>query len=186
MTVLARVVGVLVVVGVAAVAAFTLTDGDDPEAARAPHATAPIAPPRVPPRPAPAVSDEPGQGVEAEEARTVQLGLPWPSKWRPGTPARAAAEFLDAWHGRAWDRMALWTSRAWRGEQRDPGAELRDRYAAFRLRGWSLEDVRRSGPTATVEVLTARRDLEPQIRRERLRFALVRPRGGRWGVVLVP
>lgn len=185
MATLARVVGVVFVAVVAAVVVVAMAD-DDPEAAQAPQATAPIAPPGVPARPAPPASDQPGEGVEAEEARTVQLGLPTPREFRPASPERAVAHFRDAWHDRAWDRMALWTSAPWRKRQRDAGAELRDRFAAYRVRGWTIEDTSRTGPTAIVTVLMARRDLKPQITRERRRFALVRPEGGRWGVLPLP
>lgn len=187
-----RVVLVLLAVGglVATMVLIAVIDGDDDE--RAGDATATVASGGVPVR-TPCTTERPGEGVEAEEAREVQLPLPPPERFRRGTPERALAEFMDAWHDRAWDRMALWAAPSWRElTPGDEGAVLRDRYGAFRLRGWTASREEQDPSVARFRVLTAYRDVRPVIERERLLFVLNREdaagepveTGGRWGVFL--
>lgn len=157
------------------------------------QATAPLAPQGVP-GVALCATDPPGTGrTEMEEAETVQLPAPDPGRQPPGSPDRALAEFLDAWHDRAWDRMAQWTSPSWRRiVPGDEGRLLRQRYGTYRLRGWAPTPGEREAGLARFTVLTAYRDLRPAVVRERLRFVVTRESvsgrpvesGGRWGVFL--
>lgn len=153
-------------------------------------ATAPIAPRGVPAAPA-CATQRPGTGTRAEENRTVQLPQPAPERFAPTSPRRALAEFMDAWHDRAWDRMATWASPSWRMLTRgDDGQLMRRRYAAYRLRGWTVLAALPRPSVVRFRVLTAHRDIAPRIERERLRFVLTREdergalvtEGGRWGV----
>ena len=178
---------------VTAVVVIALVDGNDDASPAGATATAPIAPPGVPATPV-CATDPPGEGTEAEEARPVQLPLPAPRLSAAGSPGRALAEYLDAWHDRAWDRMALWASASWRQAVPDEAESrlLRRRYGTYRLRGWAVR-ARESEPSvARFRVLVAYRDIAPEIVRERLRFVVVREdaagrpleQGGRWGVLL--
>ena len=184
-------IAVAVVVGVIVVVA---EDGESPK--RASGATAPIAPPGVPAR-AVCATDPPGEGrPEAEEARKVQLPVhPDEPDAAPSSPRRALAEFMDAWHDRAWDRMAHWTAPSW--QELVPGDEgrlLRQRYATYRLRGWAVLRTSREPSVARYTLLVAYRDIRPAVVRERLRFVVNRENatgqlvteGGRWGVFLTP
>lgn len=104
---------VLAALGVLAVGTLLLADE---EGDRRPVADLPLGDrPAVDSRPAPA-----GEEPVAREARPTQLERPDPNDYRPGTARRAAAEFLDAWHDRAWDRMAVWTAPLWRENLPDP------------------------------------------------------------------
>ncbi len=158
------------------------TDQTDDGARPARSSTVLGAPPPVPLEAA-AVSDAPGTGARASEARTVELALPAPARFRPGSAERALAEFMDAWYDRAYDRMAGWTTPAFRERYEDPGAELRRRYGTFRLLGWSIQRERLQPVLARFTVSTAYRDLRPQVEREELRLFAVRL-GGRWGISL--
>lgn len=163
---------------------FAVTDEREDEVVASAARTSTVlgAPPPAPPVPA-RVSDPPGGGFVAEEARTVELGLPAPARFRPNGAERALAEFMDAWHDRAWDRMALWTTPPFRERFDDPGAELRRRYGAFRLLGWTIDSERLQPLLARFTVLTAYRDVRPQVEREELRLFALRF-GGRWGMSL--
>lgn len=141
------------------------------------------APSPAPLVPAARVSDPPGGGFVAGEVGAVELGLPAPARFRPGGAERALAEFMDAWHDRAWDRMALWTTPPFRERFGDPGAELRRRYGAFRLLGWTIDSERLQPLLARFTVLTAYRDVRPQVEREELRLFAQRF-GDRWGMSL--
>ena len=184
--------GLAAVVAIAAFAAAVIVfDGDDGPA-RASGEGAPLAPRGVPATPV-CATDPPGEGTEGEEARPVQPPLPDPDTFRPGAPSRAVAEYLDAWHDRAWDRMARWTSPSWRElVPGDAGRAIRRRHAAFRLRGWTITARERQPSSAEFGVLVAYRDLAPRITREQLRFVATYEHpdgtpatsGGRWGVLL--
>ena len=181
----------LVVVAAAVVAVVALLtiviDGGGETAATA---EPPIAPSGIPPRPF--GSERAGQPVEAEEARRVQLGLPRADAFGPRTPARPLAEFLGAWHDRAWDRMALWASASRRALPAETSALLRRRFGTFRLLGWLMLDSDVKARTARFRVLVAYRDLEPKVQRAVLTFVVNREdaagrlvrTGGRWGVFL--
>jgi hypothetical protein len=132
---------------------------------------APIAPDRIVSA-APPVTDSPAEPPEAEEARTVQLGLPAPERLPPATPERALAELLQAWHDRAWDRMAVWAA--------VPAAELRRRYGADRLRGWAIVSRRVSHGAARFDVVTSVRGMRPLLTRETETFLAVKGLRGRW------
>jgi hypothetical protein len=144
-----------------------------------PAATAvaqPLAPPRITVAVPPVVADPATGGApEAEEARIAQLGLPRPTAFAPTSALRAAAEYLDAWHDRAWDRMALWAGAG--------AGRLERTRAADRLRGWALTGADVTGDFAVVEVLTARRGMRPVLRRVPTMLSLARAPQGRWRVL---
>jgi len=118
----------------------------------------------------------------AQEARPTQLPEPEPGEYRPGTARRAAAEFLDAWHDRAWDRMALWTAPLWRENLPDPAGSLRFRFGVARLRGAEQGDLRRLGPDrVSIVADLASTTIDPEIERRRVTMD-VRRVDGRWGV----
>lgn len=119
----------------------------------------------------------------AAEARAVQLGLPDPSHFRPGGAERAAAEFMQAWHDRAWSRMASWTAAAWVEQHASAASDLRKRFRGRRLLGWELVRSRLHPRRALATVTVAFRDLRPRVRRQRLRLRLWREtRDGRLAV----
>jgi hypothetical protein len=174
----------------AATAALALTAAGCGSDDAVTHAKPPLDPPLATP------AERPGKAAgrtHAEEARVVQLGTPRPSRFPAGSPGRAAAGFLLAWHDRAWDRAADWTAPSWRYVAHDRGVVLRRRYGARRLRGGDVGLVRRTSPaTARVPVrLASRRAGHPDIDRTRLTLRLVREdahgrpvrSGGRWGVL---
>jgi hypothetical protein len=134
---------------------------------------APLAPDRIVSA-APPAADPPFEPPEAEEARAVQLGMPDPQRFAPVSPERALAEFLQAWHDRAWDRMALWGAA--------PAAELRRRYAVDRLRGWAITERRVSRATALFDVVTTQRGMRPLLTRDIETFVAVKGLQGRWRV----
>lgn len=188
-----KLVAIAAVVSALVVVLAVTSGGDDADTASAGTATAPIAP-RGLPATAVCATDAPGEGVEAEEARTVQLPLPDPGRFGPSTPQRAVAEFMDAWRDRAWDRMALWTAPSWgKLTPGDEGRFLRSRYGTYRLRGWAFTGTPQRDPrTARLRTIVAHRDVAPRIERETLRFVVTRENpdgelvveGGRWGVFL--
>lgn len=178
-----RIAVLAVVAAVAVVVVIVLPAGDSAdEGASAVTSPFPVDGTPVPARrpDARATSTAPAAG----EARATQLGTPSPRRYRPGGPERAAAEYLSAWHARAWDRMALWTGAAFRARRADPGDELRRRFGAFRLTGWTVrrERLRPGKGGARLSVLVAYRGQRPVVRRAELHLFLVRI-GGRWGVV---
>ncbi|MDP9386043.1 MAG: hypothetical protein M3P50_12610, partial [Actinomycetota bacterium] len=112
----------------------------------------------------------------------TQLERPDPTDYRPGTARRAAEEFLDAWHDRAWDRMAVWTAPLWRENLPDPAASLRFRFGIARLRGAFQRDLRSiDDDRATLVVALAATTLTPELERRRVTMDL-RREDGRWGV----
>ncbi|HEU4974841.1 MAG TPA: hypothetical protein VFT50_07090 [Baekduia sp.] len=134
---------------------------------------APDAPVVLPARPQP-------PGTHLQEARKVQLGLPDPERQPVGTPARAAAEWLSAWHQRAWSRLRLWTTPT----PADPmtASDLRDRLWVARLDGWALRhvDVHGARARATVDVA-----LHPALGQHERRASFdigLRRTGGVWQV----
>lgn len=165
---------VLAALGALAVGTLLLAgDEDRPPAADLPLGDRPV----VDSRPAP-----PGEEPVAREARPTQLAPPDPTDYRPGTPRRAAAEFLDAWHDRAWDRMAVWTAPLWRENLPDPAASLRFRFGIARLRGAEQGDLRRLDENrAALAVDLAATKLTPELERRRVTMDLRRA-DGRWGV----
>jgi len=164
----------LVALGVLAVVALLLAGGEDRRVA----ADLPLGDrPAVASRPAPATDDP-----VAREARPTQLERPDPADHPPGTPQRAAEEFLDAWHDRAWDRMAVWTAPLWRENLPDPAASLRFRFGVERLRGAYQRRFRRLGPDrASLVVDLAATKLTPELERRRVTMDL-RREDGRWTV----
>ena len=144
-----------------------------PAAASASASTAPIAPHRIVGH-APVFTAAPGGDPLAEQAGLVQLGTPSPSSFQPLSAQAAVAEYLDAWHDRAWDRMALWSL--------DGAGALQTAHAADRLRGWAITGALAGAHHGTVHVIAVTRGMRPALERHDLTFELVPDDGGRWRV----
>jgi hypothetical protein len=182
--------GVVVAAAVVVALAFDAGGGGEDRRARdRARRAAPLSPP--PPVPAkPAKPAGTGREPAAEEDRPAQLGMPAPSGIRPGTPERALARFMEAWRDRQWERMATWTAVFWRRQRPHPGATLRARFGAKRLRGYSIVAKRPGRIISGMTVLIEYRGLKPRLQRGRLRLRVLREdragrlveSGGRWGV----
>lgn len=124
-------------------------------------------------------------GVEdpvAQEARPTQLSKPDPSDYRPATARRAAAEFLDAWHDRDWDRMATRSALLWRENVPDPAASLRLRFGRLRLTGAYQRELRRSSANRAVLVVELPTTEGAAEIERRISTMDLRREGGRWPV----
>lgn len=142
--------------------------------------------PPAQPAEAPPEKDE---DAELEEREPAQLDLVPPGDLRAGSAERALAEFMDAWHDRAWDRMVEWTAFGYQLRNDDPAAELRERYRTRWLRGYFVQRMRLQPTMARARVLIEYRNVDPQLRREVLEMRLWREERdgdlsaeGAWGV----
>ena len=135
----------------------------------------PTAPARVAGYPVP-------QGTHAADIGAVQLGTPPPRRDAPLTARRAVAEWLDAWHDRAWRRAMLWSSAV--PAPQPTAAQLRARFWPSRLAGWVIRRVRRDGDRARANVLVA---VAPALRAKAQRRVMsvpLRRAAGHWSVVV--
>jgi hypothetical protein len=145
-------------------------NGSTTASARAPEGAA-VPGVALAPRPFPLhAAPAPRTAVVSREGRPVQLGRPGPSAFPIGSPERAAAAWLAAWHARAWASMRLWNAPV--PAPAPTSSELRRRFGATVLDGWSLRESRTASATATVHVLVA---VHPSLRASVIRQALTLP-----------
>lgn len=129
------------------------------------------------------------RATELAEARRVQLGIAPPARFPPATPRRALAGFMEAWHERAFGRMATWSTASWNLAPQ-PDRRLRRGLGWRRLGGYVVLEAQEGPIVSRYEVLVAYSDLRPRVRREVLRLRALRQnragrlveRGGRWGI----
>jgi hypothetical protein len=142
--------------------------------------TAGAAPVLAPSAPVVVPASPPPRGPQFSEDRAAQLGVLDPARQRPGSARRAIAEWLLAWHDRAWGRMLLWS---------DPvpapalsAGDLRIAFSPARLAGWSVTRLDAAGDNGVGTVAVAvRPSLRAVLQRRTLRLA-VRRSAGVWMV----
>jgi len=122
-------------------------------------------------------------------------GPPAPSAYKAGTPERALAEFLAAWHGKNFAHMAQATGITWKHSDPAPVQALRTQFTPFTLVGARIvgpgQDARSPAPAENIVNLrmTLRYRSGARLHTQTLSATvlreirpLVQDRRGTWGV----